>query len=345
MDLSYGERISDMAATIKDIRSETGLGLATISKYLNGGNVRSENRQKIEEAIKKLDYHPNETARSLVTKRTRTIGFVVNNIASNFSGVLLQHASAYLHDRGYGMMICDSNLDEEQEAESIRFCVEKQVDGILLIPVSKDPSSLGSAEKSGIPVVLLDRELDSDDFDCVIIDNSNAAERAVDYLIKCGHRKISVIYSGEYTGSERFKGYRRSMEKAGIDVPEKYMFSGRTHSAELGYNSMKELLKLKLKERPTAVLSTNYEVSLGVIMALNESGVKCPEEISLIGFDELILPMVMKPRLTLVAQPMEEIASEGARILLQRIEEGRKNPPQKVSLYAALKEGESVREL
>ena len=149
MDLSYGERISDMAATIKDIRSETGLGLATISKYLNGGNVRSENRQKIEEAIKKLDYHPNETARSLVTKRTRTIGFVVNNIASNFSGVLLQHASAYLHDRGYGMMICDSNLDEEQEAESIRFCVEKQVDGILLIPVSKDPSSLGSAEKSG----------------------------------------------------------------------------------------------------------------------------------------------------------------------------------------------------
>lgn len=332
-----------MAATIKDIRSETGLGLATISKYLNGGNVRAENRQKIEEAIKKLDYHPNETARSLVTKRTRTVGFVVNNIASNFSGVLLQHASAYLHDRGYGMMICDSNLNEKQEAESIRFCVEKQVDGILLIPASKDPASLSSAEKAGIPIVLLDREMESDAFDCVIIDNTSAAERAVDYLIGCGHRRIAVIYSEEYTGSERFKGYRKSMEKAGIEVPEKYMYSGRTHSTELGYNSMKELLKLK--DRPSAVLSTNYEVSLGVIMALNESGVKCPRDISLIGFDELILPMVMNPRLTLVAQPMEDIASEGARILLQRIEEGKRLPPQKVSLYAALKEGESVRDL
>ena len=332
-----------MAATIKDIRTETGLGLATISKFLNGGNVRSENRQKIEEAIKKLDYHPNETARSLVTKRTRTIGFVVNIIASNFSGVLLQHASAYLHDRGYGMMICDSNSDERQEIESIRFCVEKQVDGILLIPVSKDPSALTAAEKAGIPVVLLDRELESDTFDCVIIDNVSAAERATDYLIKCGHKKIAVIYSEEYTGSERYKGYLASMNKAGIDIPVEYMNSGRTHSAELGYNSMKSLLQLK--DRPTAVLSTNYEVSLGVIMALNEEGVKCPENISLIGFDELILPMVMNPKLTLVAQPMEDIASEGARILLQRIEEGKKNPPQKVSLYAALKEGESVRKL
>ena len=102
---------------------------------------------------------------------------------------------------------------------------------------------------------------------------------------------------------------------------------------------------LKLKDRPTAVLTTNYEVSLGVIMALNEQGIGCPEDVSLIGFDELILPMVMRPKLTLVAQPMEEIASEGARILLKRIEVGNSFPPQRVSLYAALKEGESVRRI
>ena len=331
-----------MAATIKDIRAETGLGLATISKYLNGGNVRTENRQKIEEAIKKLDYHPNETARSLVTKRTRTIGFVVNNIASSFSGVLLQHASAYLHDRGYGMMICDSDLNEKQEAESIRFCSEKQVDGILIIPVSKDSSAFAAAEKADIPVVLLDREIESDGFDCVTIDNMNAAERATDYLISHGHKKIAVIHSEEYTGNERFKGFLAAMEKAKIKVPKQYMYSEKTHSTELGYNSMKKLIRLK--DRPTAILTSNYEVSLGVIMAMNEEGIKCPEDISLIGFDELILPMVMRPKLTLVAQPMEDIASEGARILLQRIEEGKKLPPQKVSLYAALKEGESVRD-
>lgn len=332
-----------MAATIKDIKAETGLGLATISKYLNGGNVRSENRQKIEEAIKKLDYHPNETARSLVTRRTRTIGFVVNNIAMNFSGVLLQHASAYLHERGYGMMICDSHLNERQEAENIRFCLDKQVDGILLTSVSKDPGFLAPAEKGDIPVVLLDREIASDNFDCVTIDNLNAAERATDYLVSFGHRNIAVIHSEEYTGNERFKGFLVSMEKMGIKVPAKYICSGSIHSTELGYNSMKGLLKLK--DRPTAILATNYEVILGVIMAINEEGLRCPEDISLIGFDELILPMVMRPKLTLVAQPMEEIASEGARILLKRIEEGKSFPPQRVSLYAALKDGESVRHI
>ncbi len=330
-----------MAATIKDIRAETGLGLATISKYLNGGNVRAENRVKIEEAIRKLDYHLNETARSLVTKRTKTIGFVVNNISISFNGVLLQHTSAYLHERGYGMMICDSNQDLRREADNVRFCVEKQVDGILITSVSRDSSFLEPARRAGIPVVLLDREIRGDVFDCVTIDNRNAAKRATQELIKRGHKRIAVIHSEEYTGRERYEGFLEAMKEAGITVPDQYIYAGETHSPELGYESLKTLIGLK--KLPTAVLTTNYEVSLGVIMAIHESGIRCPEDISLIGFDELILPMVMKPKLTLVAQPMEEIAYEGARILLKRIEEGRKFPPQRVSLYAALKEGESVR--
>ena len=139
----------------------------------------------------------------------------------------------------------------------------------------------------------------------------------------------------------RIEGDQKILE--GINIPDRYICSAHIHSAELGYNSMMKLLKLK--ERPTAILTTNYEVSLGVIMALNEQGIRCPEDISLIGFDELILPMVMNPKLTLVAQPMEEIAAEGARILLKRIEEGGSFPPQRVSLYASLKEGKSVRSI
>ncbi len=332
-----------MAATIKDIRSETGLGLATISKYLNGGNVRAENRKKIEDAIRKLDYHPNEVARGLVTRKTRTVGFVINNIAMEFSGVLLQYASAWFHERGYGMMICDSDRDVKQEAENIRFCIEKQVDGILVLPLSQSAGFLAPARKEGVPVVLLDRELSDGHSDCVIIDNRNAAERATDYLIERGHRDIAVIHSDEYTGRLRYEGYLASLEKHGIQARKQYERSGPLHSTELGYQSMKEFLAMK--NRPTAVLMSNYEVNLGVVMALNEKGVRCPDEISLLGFDDLILPRVMRPRLTLVAQPMEEIASEGARLLLRRIEEGGDFPPQKVTLYAALREGESVKHL
>ena len=241
------------------------------------------------------------------------------------------------------MMICDSHLNEKQEAENIRFCVDKQVDGILLTAVSRDPDFLAPAEKAGIPVVLLDRAIESDRLDCVTIDNESAAERAADYLIENGHRKIAVIHSEEYTGDARYRGAVSAMKKAGIELPDKYVFSEKIHSTELGYHSMKALLKLK--DRPTAVIATNYEVILGVIMAINEEGVGCPEDVSLIGFDELILPMVMRPKLTLVSQPMEEIASEGASILLKRIEEGSSFPPQRVSLYAALKAGESVRNI
>ncbi len=332
-----------MASTIKDIRAETGLGLATISKYLNGGNVRAENRQKIEEAIKKLDYHPNEMARGLVTKRTKTIGFVVNKIASTFSGVLLQHTSAYLHEKGYSMMICDSNNNEEMEADNIKFCLEKLVDGILLIPVSKDPAMVITAKKAGVPVVLLDRELPGSELDSVVIDNRSAAEGAVEELIRKGHKRIAMIHSEEYTGMERFEGYKSAMKRAGLKVPKQYEYKQPVHSPELGYEGMQSFLNLK--EPPTAVILSNYEVTLGVLMTINERGIHCPEDVSIIGFDELMLPMVMELKLTIVQQPMEEICAEGVRILLKRIEEKKDFRPQKVILHASTKQGESIKEI
>ena len=329
-----------MAATIKDIRRETGLALATISKYLNGGNVKKENREKIEEAIKKLDYHPNEMARSLVTKKTRTIAFVINDIASQFSGILLRHAGELLRKEGYSMMICDSGHDKSREAENIRFCIEKQVDGILLLPVSMDNGFLEPAVRANVPVVLLDREMKEQRFDSVTIDNQNAAERAVNRLIHCGHRRIAVIHSLEYTGAERFLGYKRALEKAGIPFVREYEITGKLHSTGLGYEGMRYLTSLP--ERPTAVFMTNYEIGLGVVMALNEDGLRCPEDVSLIGFDELILTLVMRPRMAVVIQPMEEICQEAVRLVLKRIREGNDAVPQRLTLYAPLEEGESI---
>ena len=151
-------------------------------------------RSTTEEAIKKLDYHPNEMARSLVTKKTRTIAFVINDIASQFSGILLRHSGEILRKEGFSLMICDSGHDKSREAENIRFCIEKQVDGIMLLPVSQDGSFLEPAEKANVPVVLLDREVKEQKYDSVTIDNRNAAERAVNRLIQCGHKRIAVIH-------------------------------------------------------------------------------------------------------------------------------------------------------
>ena len=332
-----------MASTIKDIKTETGLALSTISKYLNGGNVRTENREKIEAAIRKLDYRPNEMARALITKKTRTIGFVVNDIASQFSGILLRYTGELLRRSGYSMMICDSAHDPGLEEKNIRFCVDKKVDGILLLPVGRDSENLESAKRAHIPVVLLDREMPGSSCDCITIDNREAARRAVEELALHGHVRIAAIHSEEYTGYERFLGYLDAMRARGLTVREEYIFSGPMHSTQLGYEGMKKLMALE--DPPTAVFMTNYEVSLGVVMAMNEGGCRCPEDFSLIGFDELTLALVVRPRMTLVAQPMKEMCQEGVRLLLARVDGGMDTPPRRISIYAGIAPGESVREL
>ena len=332
-----------MASTIKDIKAETGLALATISKYLNGGNVKAENREKIEAAIKKLDYRPNEMARALITKKTRTIGFVINDIASQFSGIVLRYTGNLLRAAGYSMMICDSAHDLKLEEQNIQFCIDKKVDGLLLMPVSRDTRLLRPAYDAGIPVVLMDREMEGGDCDSITIDNRSAARRAVEYLMERGHRKIGVIHSKEYTGNERFLGFREAIEHAGLSLPPSYICSGPMHSTELGYEGMKQMMALN--DPPTALLMTNYEVGLGVVMAMNETGWRCPEDISLVGFDELIFTLVMKPKMTVVAQPMEAICQEAVRRLLSHITEGEICSSQKIIIRASLVEGESVREL
>ena len=332
-----------MASTIKDIRNETGLALSTISKYLNGGNVREENAVKIDEAVKKLDYHPNELARALITKQTRTVSFVVNDITSQFCGAMLRLAVERLRQRGYSAVFCDSAQDPALEAENIRFCIEKNVDGILVIPCGTDPKILQPARDAGVPVVLIDREIKDSECDCVILDNREAAHREVSYLIERGHKRIGAIYSMEYTGYQRYLGYCDAMEEAGLSVPEAYVFPGPRHSTELGYEGIKSFIKLE--DPPTAVFLSNYEVNLGAVMALNEKGVNCPEQISLVGFDELILSLVMKPEMTVMAQPMEAMCDEAVRLLMERISSDEEIPPRRICMPAQLKERGSVRSI
>lgn len=333
-----------MAATIRDIKEQTGLSLATISKYLNGGNVLPENRIKIEAAIKDLHYSVNEIARGLVTSRTRTVGVVVYSIESLFNGTLIHHIGNALRSAGYGLLICDSMSDAETEAQNIKFLVNKKVDGIIVVPVSTNADFLEPAKNAGIPAVLLDRAIFDGDYDCVRIDNRITARKAVDYLVKKGHEKIAIIASGaEYTGIERFKGYKDALKEAGIEVPKEYVENTGIHSIEYGTEAMERLLKLK--DAPTAVFCTNYEITLGAIMHLNDSNKSCPEDISILGFDDLILSHIVKPNLSMVVQPMKEMSEKAVEVLLGHIDSDDGAAPVEVVVGARLKEGDSVKDL
>lgn len=333
-----------MPATIRDIREMTGLSVATISKYLNGGNVLPENRVKLEAAIRELHYEVNELARGLVTNRTRTVGVLVYSIESLFNGTLLRYLGEALRRLGYGVLICDSCEDEEVEAQSLRFLVSKKVDGIIVVPVSHRSQFLQPAREAGVPVVLMDRSLADEEHDCVKIDNRMAAFRAMRLLLENGHRKIAVICSAcEYTGVERYKGFLDAMEQAGLPVPDAYRRCGR-HAMEYGYKSMKELLRLE--NMPTAVFMTNYEITLGAVMAVKETPYRCPDDISMLGFDDLILSQVVEPRMYMVVQPMKEMSERAVELLMQRIC-GREaeEPPVEILLSTRIQEGNSIRRL
>lgn len=332
-----------MAATIRDIRDRTGLSLATISKYLNGGNVLPGNRKLIEEAIDALHYEVNELARGLVTKRTKTIGVLVYDIQCLFVGNMLHYLGQELHKTGYGMLICDSCNNEEMEKENLQFLLSRKVDGILVFAVSLTGTFLGPAKKAGVPVVLLDRAFRGEEVDCVEVDNHTAVFRAAQMLIENGHRRIALVASDvEYTGLERKKGYEEALRTYGISVPEEYRVNGR-HSFELGYQGMKGLLALDMP--PTAVILSNYDTTLGGILAVNESDMNCPEDVSITGFDDLLMSKVIRPKLWIVSQPMREMSIKAVQVLLARIDHLEESGPVRVSFTASIRRGDSVRKL
>ncbi len=325
-----------MAATIRDIKEKTGLSLATISKYINGGNVRPENRVKIEAAIEELHYEVNEIARGLVTNKTRMIGVVIYSIESLFSGTMIHHIGEALREKGYGLLICDSCNDERIERDNIQFLVGKKVDGIIIIPVSNNGVFLEPAKQRKIPVVLLDRSVQGEELDCVRIDNRKAAKQAAEVILRNHHEKIAVIYSGkEYTGMERYKGFQAVMKKAGLSIPETYRKMG-VHSIEHGYDSMKELLELE--DKPTAVFMTNYEITVGAIMALQESEKYSLKDFFVMGFDNLLLTHLVDSHIYVVVQPMQELAKRAVKLLLDRIEGELEGPPLELILGTSIEE-------
>ena len=302
-----------------------------------------QNRELIEEAIDALHYEVNEIARGLVTNKTKMVGVMVYDIESFFVGSMLHYIGNELRRMGYGLLICDSANDQEIEEQNLRFLLNKKVDGILILPVNISGRFMNPAREANVPVVLVDRSFQDEEFDFVGIDNRTAAYRAVKLLIENNHEKIAAISSDvEYSGIDRVAGYRNAMNEAGLPIPAGYERLGR-HSFELGYKSMKELLQMT--DRPTAVFLGNYETTLGGIMAVNESELSWPEDISIVGFDDLIVSRVVRPKIWIAVQPMEQICAKAVELLLRRIEHENQDAPMKVNFSIEIRKGHSIRKL
>ncbi len=332
-----------MASTIKDIARETGLSLATISKYLNGGTLREKNRLAVKQAIEKLDYHVNGYARSLKSDKSRTVGVIIPELSNLFITQIISSVEGILQERGYSIVVCDCRSDDERECRAVQFLLEKRVDGIINMPVCEDGRHLHPAVERGIPILLLDRPLSalSGIANCVLLDNENAARMATCRLLELGHRRIGIIVGPKeiYTSRMRLKGYCIALEEYGVKPAEELIAYG-DYTLKGGYRQICRLLEDG--KGMTAAFVTNYEMTLGALIALNERGIQIPQELSLVGFDNMDLSRIANPSLTIVNQPLEEIGQEVARLMLGCLS-GEHTHPVTVFLSASLQEGRSAR--
>ncbi|HKG50342.1 MAG TPA: LacI family DNA-binding transcriptional regulator [Actinomycetales bacterium] len=332
-----------MAATYKDIQRITGLSLATISKYYNGGTVLEHNRVAIESAANDLGFRVNEFARSLRSGRSQTVGVLLPELNNDFHLNIIVGVEAALRDSGVGVVVCSSRQGGSG-GDAVDFLIGRRVDGIIAVPSAHDASALADAAGRGLPLVVVDRMIDGLECDAVVLDNARASADVVDHLVQHGHHDIALICGTNdvWTMQQRRSGFRAAMRRARRRMPRHMTVTGPL-TVEAGYRGMQRLLAAE--NPPTAVYCANYELTVGALIAVNESGVSVPADLSFVGFDSLELARASKPRLSMLVQPVRDIAAAAATLVNARFggRDGRPPlPPQTVVLPGKLVPGESV---
>ncbi|HZQ20990.1 MAG TPA: LacI family DNA-binding transcriptional regulator [Terriglobales bacterium] len=336
--------------TMRDVARLAGVSVATVSAVVNGKQVvRPAVVTRVREAMQALNYEPDHVARSLRVRETTTIGIVIPDFSSGFFVDVLRGAEDAARSAGYSVLLCNSGDDGEQERRHLRVLLSRRVDGILL--ASTDLYAVGhNHSQSDTPIVLFDRVPPNYGGHAVVVDNVEAAYRATQYLIGLGHRDVAFI-AGRLdlsTASQRADGFRKALEDAHLPLRGEYFKRGDFHP-ESGYRSGMDLLKLP--NPPTAIVCSNGPMTLGLLRAVQECDIRCPEQVSIIGFDEPVpesygfnISTLLRPELTVVAQPGYEVGQRAAQTLLNLLKKGKGEQEQStvVTLEAHLRIRKSV---
>jgi LacI family transcriptional regulator len=332
--------------TLKEVAKKAGVSVGTVSNVITGAvAVSSTLRERVLVAISELGYQPNHVARSLKLRRTKMLGMVISDITNPFFSQMVRGAEDAALKRKYLLLTCNTDDRAEREEEVVAVLRSQRVDGILLVVTSeqKRPSHILETIKGGTPVVCLDRLPPGVSVDSVTVDNTAAARDCVRHLLKLGHRRVGIITGSLslQTASERLQGYQEALAEAGIDARPEWILHGNFR-AESGYCLGRELLSSL--DRPTALFISNSLMAIGVLRALADLGLHCPEDVALATFDELPLMEVFRPHLTAVAQPAYSFGYSGAELLIQRVESKTHpaRPPIAIRLPTELKVREST---
>lgn len=306
-------------ATIKDVARMAGVSISTVSKYINGGTLRPDNARAIGDAIDALDFRVNPYARSLKTHHSRSIGVLLPDMTAPFFGAVITSLQRALREHGYHCLISCYSSNHGLERDNLQYLISTGIDGLVYIP--EDLSAEEFYELTAhrhVPMVQVDRMIQGVDSDIVLVDNVDVMYQAVSGLIGKGHRRVAIISGPKsvFTAKERQVGYLRALSDHGVLYDDALFVSGENQFAT-GYLGGKELLKQA--DRPTAVISTNYDITVGLITAARELGVRIPEELDIVGFDCVEVCTMMDPPLPVIHQPEQRIGQTAAEYLLERV--------------------------
>jgi len=311
--------------TIKKIAEMTGLSTATVSHVLNGNRkVSTSSREKVLLAAREIDYRPNLAAQMLRTQKSNTIALVIpteesNRNANYFYTDLLLGIQKKLWETDYFVIISQygASTESERSLRAVQLLKKQWVDGIILVPSSRSPNQLAVLKELGVPFLLLDRRVDGSDYSCVDSDNETGAYEAVSLLARSGKKKIGLIGGGlrVSSGEKRYSGYKKAIRDCGFDYEDEYVILVNQYSIENGRLSARELLQRGVD----GIFVSDNVLTMGAVLELNSQGIKIPQEIGIIGYDDFDWMDMITPPLTTVKQQAYQMGYVAAEMMIRKL--------------------------
>jgi LacI family transcriptional regulator len=308
-------------STLKEVAQLSGVSTATVSNALNETKyVSNEVRDKINAAIKELNYQPNIVAKSLRLQESRIIGVLISDVANPFFSIVVRGIEEELAKSNYSILLCNTESSLEKERKYLEVMIGKRVDGLIVSSAGNTGDYFRSLDKTGVPIVFLNRCPEFMNSDVIMTNNIQGAYSATEHLIRHGYGKIAII-TGPFsisTGKDRLIGYKRALEDYGI-VESGHLVKEGLFNIESGYDKMKELMEQETK--PDAVFISNNSMTLGAYKYLKETGIRIPDQVAVLGYDDPDWAEIVEPPITTVRQPAYQLGVQAANLMVGRINE------------------------
>ncbi len=309
--------------TIRDVAHRAGVSTMTVSRVVNkSGYTSDETRSRVERAIDDLGYVPNALARHLRSKQTRTVALVLSDITNPFFTTMARGVEDFAAANEFAVMFCNTDESEAEEMASLHMLIERQIDGVLLVPGGSSAAPFQLLRRHGVPVVVLDRRAASRGVDQVRSDSEDGAYQLTRHLLDLGHRRIALL-SGRRTistAADRIAGYRRALAEVGVPFDAR-LVRNAGFSTRAGYAMAREVIDAQ--PRPTAIFAANNFIAFGAIPAIREAGLAVPDDISVVCFDDVPSAWLVDPFLTCVEQDAYSMGRQAAELLLTRLASSR----------------------